>query len=210
MHAVKRNEDGPVGHLKDFGGLRMVGSTFWPKDRRLVDLVFGVVGPRIIDGDRLLEVGAGSGVLTKVIAEGTSSEDVRFVATDREADAFASASSNLAHLPNVDVRRGNLFEPIGEDERFNIIFWNPPWYAESKGGSQPDPARVDEGNRDLRAFVEGAFEKLHPSGAIYVFMSRQTSQPLWDLADEKGYDLSEAGSYKTQNQVVCAYQLCRG
>ena len=71
-----------------------------------------------------LDLGTGSG-FQAFLAAGHSD---RVVATDRNPRAVEIASFNarLNELPHVDVREGDLFEPV-EGETFDLIVSNPPF-----------------------------------------------------------------------------------
>ena len=70
---------------------------------------------------RVLEVGTGCGLLAGVLHD--CGADV--TATDVSRWAVEAARGNLVNT-SVDVRRGNLFEPVAR-ERFDIVVTNPPY-----------------------------------------------------------------------------------
>jgi len=75
---------------------------------------------------KTLDIGTGCGILALISAE--SAEEV--VATDINPFAVSCAKKNaelngLNH--KIDVLEGDLFGPIGTEERFNLITFNPPY-----------------------------------------------------------------------------------
>ena len=72
-------------------------------------------------GKRVLEIGTGSGLIAGVLHD--AGADV--VATDISRLAVEAARGNLAHTA-VEVRRGDLFEPVA-GESFDVIVVNPPY-----------------------------------------------------------------------------------
>jgi len=193
------------GEVREFEGMRIEGSTFWPKDRKLHEMVFSVVGPTLKSGDRVLEMGTGSGIITKRLAEGAP-KGVSFTATDLNEDAAKTARGNLSHLDNVSVKSGDMFDPVG-DETFDAIIWNPPWYGERRKGKADDIAHVDPGHKELKRFVDGAFKRLNPGGMVFVAIPRDESQALWDMAEDMGKKIEESASYKTKKHTVALYEL---
>jgi release factor glutamine methyltransferase len=76
-------------------------------------------------GERVLELGTGCGLLAILAAEAGA----RVVATDISPIALACARENaVAHgvADLIDFRLGNLFEPV-EGERFQLVIFNPPY-----------------------------------------------------------------------------------
>ena len=73
---------------------------------------------------RALDIGTGNGVQALLAARHSS----RVVATDVNARALAYTELNaaLSGLPNVECRRGSLFEPVADD-RFDLIVCNAPY-----------------------------------------------------------------------------------
>lgn len=76
----------------------------------------------------VLDVGTGSGAITfSLLTEGPFSEAV---ATDPSPEALELARENAQHLglsDRVEFRPGSLLEPLGENERFQVIVSNPPY-----------------------------------------------------------------------------------
>jgi methylase of polypeptide subunit release factors len=78
-----------------------------------------------------LDLGCGSGVQ----ALHASRHATRVTATDLNprAQHFTRLTLALSGAAEPDLRQGSLFEPIGEDERFDLIVSNPPFVI-SPGG----------------------------------------------------------------------------
>jgi methylase of polypeptide subunit release factors len=76
------------------------------------------------EGGSVLEIGTGCGVVALLAAARAE----RVVATDFNPRAVNVASFNAVFncRDNVEVRQGDLFEPVG-DEQFDRIFTNPPY-----------------------------------------------------------------------------------
>lgn len=70
---------------------------------------------------RVLEVGTGCGLLAYAVAQSAA----QVVATDVDSKAAACAQGNLSDT-NIDVRTGDLFEPVVA-EHFDLLVVNPPY-----------------------------------------------------------------------------------
>ena len=80
-----------------------------------------------VKGLKILEVGTGTGLIALKLA---MSEARKVVATDINPSAVDNAKSNVKlHKMEsiIDVRKGDIFEAVEPDERFDLIFWNIPF-----------------------------------------------------------------------------------
>lgn len=81
---------------------------------------------QIDSNSKVLEVGCGSGVLTVFLAA-----KIRLlVAVDINESAIENTRINLDKysITNVSLRRSDLFEAIKDDEYFDVILFNPPFF----------------------------------------------------------------------------------
>lgn len=103
-----------------------------------------------------LDVGTGSGAIGLSLAfEGAFAS---VVATDVAEGALEVARRNreAVHVKGkIDFRMGSLFEPMGADERFDIIASNPPYVAESDEESLDPEVRDWEPRGALFGGVDG-------------------------------------------------------
>ena len=104
-----------------------------PETEVLVGLALEWAGPRAARATepmRALDIGTGAGAIAlSLLAEGAFATSV---ATDVSAEALALAGENASLLglaDRVDLRQGPLYEPLGEEERFDAIVSNPPYIA---------------------------------------------------------------------------------
>ena len=78
----------------------------------------------IKDGQSVLEIGTGSGIVAMYASKLTSN----VTATDINYDAIELASKNFKanNIENIELLFGNLFEPV-KDRKFDIILFNTPY-----------------------------------------------------------------------------------
>lgn len=114
-----------------------------------------------------LDIGTGSGAIALSLAmEGPFA---RVVATDVADDALEVARRNRATAGldgRVELREGDLFQPVGVGERFDVVVSNPPYVPDGDAaGLQPEvrdwePGRALFAGHDgldvLRRLVSGA------------------------------------------------------
>jgi hypothetical protein len=100
-----------------------------------------------------------------------------------EALAFAAANAavNLSRERGdapLEILRGNLFEPLAAEDRFDLILVNPPfepvppgmrYFLHSHGG--------EDGLDVVRALLPGVPQRLRPSGRFEMY--------TWTLSDER-------------------------
>ncbi|MFQ6064499.1 MAG: 16S rRNA (adenine(1518)-N(6)/adenine(1519)-N(6))-dimethyltransferase RsmA [Candidatus Bathyarchaeia archaeon] len=86
------------------------------------------------EGEVVLDMGTGCGILGILAAK----KGAKVVAVDVNPYAVECARTNakLNHVEGkVEIRLGNLYEPLKEKEKFDVVIFNPP-YLPSKAGNQ--------------------------------------------------------------------------
>lgn len=115
-----------------------------------------------------LEIGSGTGV-NAVFAALRGAGKV--VATDINQDAASNTlmNVNLHNLADViDVRHGDLFEPV-KGETFDQIFWNVPFlYTENKNLTMLEQSTFDYGDLKKEQFIKEAKDYLTAKGKVYI------------------------------------------
>lgn len=104
------------------------------------------------DACRILDLGCGYGVIGIVAARLAPAAQV--VMTDPNTRAVELAQQNLETnlVRNADVRAGEGFDPVGDDQ-FDVILTNPPIHA---------------GNTVVFELIAGAAAHLVPGGRFYL------------------------------------------
>lgn len=134
----------------------------------------------IPEGSDVLEIGCGTGIVSIFAARKAG----KVVATDISPKAVQNALENvrLHKLDSkIDVREGNLFEPIKE-EKFDRILWNfPLGYTEKEITFLPERQLLDHNYSTLKAFLKDLKAHLNPNGVAYITFSANGSR--WDLLE---------------------------
>jgi release factor glutamine methyltransferase len=133
--------------------------------------VHEALGPWV--GRDLLDIGCGAGTLAVLAAKAGAR---RIVATDINPLAVANASANVvrhAVADRVEIRQGDLFDPIGREEKFDTVFWNAPFHfvdAEAEL-TMLQRAAFDPGYRAIRSYVREAHRYLKLGGRLFLQFS---------------------------------------
>jgi len=128
---------------------------------------------RVERRDRVLEIGTGTGI----IAIKASVKARMVVATDINPYAIECATKNiiLNKSFNIELRQGNLFEPV-KGEKFDLILFNTPYLPtddEEKINDELNAAwdgGVD-GRMLIDRFIEGLPHYFNPGGRIQMVQS---------------------------------------
>jgi release factor glutamine methyltransferase len=121
----------------------------------------------IAPGAAILDMGTGSGVCALAAAARGAR---RVVAVDVSPAAVRCARLNalLNGLEErVHVREGDLFAPL-DDERFDLVLFNPPFLIGAPRDHRDAAWRSEDG---ARRFAAGLGEHLNPGGAALVLLS---------------------------------------
>lgn len=156
----------------------------------------------VCKGDVVLDPFTGCGAdAIFAIKEGAS----RAVAVDKFTMPYLCARYNVARLgleEKVNVRQGDLFEPLEQEECFDLIIANPPFRA-SRPDSAISAAFKDAGYTTLQRFFIGARRHLTPEGRIrLVFSNVGDIDFLKSLAKESGFESKTVTQTKYASHVL--------
>ncbi len=127
-------------------------------------------------GDRVLDVGTGSGCIAIAVAHHCPGVEVD--ATDISADALAVAARNVERHglgSRVRLCEADLYPP--GDARYRVIVSNPPYVPEAEVETLPDEYRHEpklalasgpSGLAHAERIAAGALERLTPDGALFL------------------------------------------
>ncbi len=140
----------------------------YPNSDASYQMVRNGIVPVITAGSRVLEIGTGSGVVLDLLADaGRNLAGLHFVGTDKNPAAVRTARRMLQRFGNVEIREGSLFDPV-IGEKFDVIFWNPPWFDGQWKDEEAGADMVDEDYRTVRRFLEEAPAHLTANGRIFI------------------------------------------
>jgi release factor glutamine methyltransferase len=140
--------------------------TFWP----FADSLPLVRHFRVDPGESVLDVGTGSGVIAIFACDRGAA---RVVGLDINPAAVRSATHNArmhGFADVMEVRQSNLFEALGDDERFDVITANLP-FRNKPAHDVVAMSQWDTGFSTNTRFFEGVGRHLKPQGRIYFVQS---------------------------------------
>ncbi len=167
-----------------------------PETELLVDAALALLPP----GGAALDVGTGSGALGVTLA--LERPGGRVVAVDRSAAALEVARGNARALgAEVTFLEGDLYGPLADDDRFDLIVSNPPYVPTAELDRLPrevrrEPRLALDGGPDglalLARLAAGAPGRLRPGGALVLEMHESHEEALPRLCREAGFATAEA------------------
>ncbi|TDD56946.1 methyltransferase domain-containing protein [Nonomuraea terrae] len=151
---------------------------------RLSHLLGEAVLAEVREGDRVLDMGTGSGV-NAILAASKAAE---VLAVDVNPAAVEAARRNAERngvADRVEVRLSDVYEAV--DGRFDLIVFDPPyrWFTPRDAS---ELAGADPGYRAMTAFFRGARAHLTPGGRMLIgFGTSGDLDHLRGLAREEGF-----------------------
>jgi len=128
----------------------------------------------IVEGDTVLDIGTGCGILAVIASKKAS----KVVATDVNPHAVECAKRNAKAnraASNLEVRLGDLFEPILKTEKFDVILFNAPYLPSTPKEQKAWISRAWAGGRAGRKvidnFIANAPNYLEAKGRILLAQS---------------------------------------
>jgi release factor glutamine methyltransferase len=143
--------------------------------------------------DRVLEIGTGAGIVAITVSRKCRT----VVATDINPHAIKCATHNIINNKtyNVELKEGNLFEPVS-GEKFDLILFNTPYLPTS------DDERVDDeleaawdggadGREVIDRFIDELTDYLNPEGRVQLVQSSLSDiDKTLDKLEKIGLDAS--------------------
>ncbi len=123
--------------------------------------------------DRVLEIGTGTGIIAMIASRKCST----LLATDVNPHAIDCTLKNIIanKIYNVELRKGDLFEPV-QGEKFDLILFNTPYLPtseEEKVDSEIEAAWDGglDGRKVIDRFIDGLKDHLNPGGRVQLVQS---------------------------------------
>ena len=149
--------------------------------------------------DEVLEIGTGTGIIAVVAAQ----KSRKVTATDINKDAVKCALKNTItnRTYNIELKQGNLFEPV-KDEKFDLILFNTPYLPTEEDEKLDDElnAAFDgglEGRETIEKFIEEVKDYLNEGGRVQLVQSSLSdNEKTIQKLEENGFDASITASEK--------------
>lgn len=125
---------------------------------------FGVEISNLVKNQKFLEIGTGTGIIALFAAlKGAS-----VTATDINPAAVNNCQANFSkHKIKGKVILSDLFDSLPEDEKFDFIFWNHPFFeAEEEVNDILLKAGFDHSYQSLERYLRQAHQFLSPKGKL--------------------------------------------
>jgi len=176
-----------------------------PETEVLVDTIMGEVGGGRFNGCsddlRLLDLGTGSGSISIALLNALSpGRELRIIATDISREALEVARENSKQYgfeSLIELRCGDMFDCIREDETFHIIVSNPPYVSTGEFGSLPGEVKDHEprlalmtgetGLEHITSLVHNSGNHLRSPGLLICEIGDNQADPVKELMKEFGY-----------------------
>jgi release factor glutamine methyltransferase len=150
---------------------------------------------------KFLEIGVGSGIHLQTLSSlGVKSENIS--SSDINKD-----SVNHCNLLGFNCIYSDLFENFSENEKFDIIVFNPPYLPEDS--NEPIDSRINttagkKGNEIILRFLKQAKDYLNKDGRIFLITSSLSEDVDFK---ELGYKEKELGCEKLFFERLCIWEL---
>jgi release factor glutamine methyltransferase len=164
-----------------------------PDTETLVSEALRVLGPEKGKNLCFLEIGTGSGAISIALAKELPA--ARGVATDLSAEALVVAEENALRCgvrERIRFLQGDLFQPLGNGEAFDLIVTNPPYIPRGDFPSLMPEVRdyepriaLDGGEDGLNFFrraLPAVSEYLHPGSWFLAEMGSGQGQKILAIA----------------------------
>lgn len=158
-------------------------------------------------GKKVLDMGTGSGVLAVFAAL----QGANVTAVDKNPEAVRCAEFNSEKNgvgDKVRVLLGDLFSPLNGDDRFDYMFFNPPFYPREPSSLADLAWKAGKRFRLLLPFVQEAQTHLERGGRIYLIVSSDVSvEHLLELFRRRGYSVQARFKKNLLFERMIIYEL---
>lgn len=173
-------------------------------------LVADILNQAVVEGETVLDVGTGCGILAIV----ASRKAIEVVATDVNPHAVECAKQNVKAnraSSKVRVRLGDLFEPISETEKFSLIVFNAPYLPSTRSEDKSWESRAwaggSKGRRIIDCFIEKAPDYLKAKGRILLVQSTLSDvEETLRKFREMGLDAETVAEQKGEFETIVVIQ----
>lgn len=144
--------------------------------------------------ESFLEMGSGTGIMSVL---GALNGCRKVVALDLNPAAVENTAKNAVRhgvADRVEARLSDMYSAVRLGERFDGIYWNPPFLDPPAGSTDSSiwhETMFDPGFAKLRVFLGEGRALLRPGGSVYLWFGEALGKPtlIADLGAEFGYEL---------------------
>jgi len=158
--------------------------------------------------DAVLDMGTGSGIQAITAAQ----RGGRVVAVDINPEAVKYAKRNAKGNgveERVSVLHGDLFSPLGNDDRFDIILFTPP-YLKGSAKTNFDRALFDHNKTLALRFFTDAKKHLKKNGYVQmIYSSIAEPEKILKISDDLGWRHTIIACKKRISEEFIIYRLTR-
>lgn len=146
-----------VGHREFFSlNFRVTHDVLIPRPETETLVMAALDAAMAFESPRILDLGTGSGCVGIVCAVRLPKAQVTAIDISPQALVVARENADRHKVSNrMEFLEGDLFAPLPEAARFDVIVSNPPYVAEGEMASLPDDIRLHEPHLALRAGPDG-------------------------------------------------------
>lgn len=139
-----------------------------------------------LEDKKVLEIGCGNGVVSAAIEDGGA----ELTAVDINENALDQTRERLQNPEKHILKNSDLFENV--DDRFDFIFFNPPYLSDEPGVGDEEKWYAGDDNI-IRRVLEQVDDYLLEDGELVMVVSDRTPE-LDELVDE--FELEEIAEQK--------------
>ena len=183
-----------------------------PETETLVMAALDVLSPR--SNPSVLELCTGSGCISVALAK--NHHDVRIVTIEKDSTALQMAQRNIEKhgvVESIRLVQGDLFDPIPEDEPFDLIVSNPPYIPSAEIPTldrdirDHEPLAALDGGEDgldiVREIVKQAPQHLNPDSWLMFELASNQAGTAQELLKQHGFQqISTVADLSGSQRVV--------
>lgn len=154
----------------------------------------------------VLDMGCGTGIIN--IA--ASTKGAKCTAVDINPEAVKCSEENLRNNGvRANAIQSDLFEMLDKSKKFNLIFFNPPYYEYEPKNDFERGFGGGKNYRVIRQFIHESKNYLNPDGNLcLIFSSDMNIETMFSILAEDGYNykiLQEKRTYFETFYIIKAF-----
>lgn len=174
-----------------------------------VTSLFLLENTEIQAGETMLDLGTGTGIQAIFHAQRAS----RIVATDIDPCAVENARLNIEYHgleEKIEIRRGDLFEPLKDGERFDVITFAPPFPRKVPKDGSPLQGEIynDPDWMLIVRFFKGVRRYLEDGGRIFYMLGFTRNMPyLETIVEENDLVIKSKKTMLIDEQELSVFEI---